>query len=56
MLTFFERGCLEPVAKMISPLGSLVRNLNDIELCLPVSHGGRTYEDQLLVICMKQYI
>lgn len=31
---------LVPIVSNINPLGSFVRNLNDIELCLPVSHGG----------------
>lgn len=41
ILTFFALGGLDPVVRTIKPLGSLVRNLNVIELCFPVSHGGR---------------
>lgn len=42
ILTFLALGCLEPVASMMMPLGSFVRNLKLIELCLPVSQGGST--------------
>lgn len=43
-LTFLARGCLDPVARTMMPFGSLVRNLKLIELCLPVSQGGRTFK------------
>lgn len=41
ILTFFALGGLDPVVRTIKPFGSRVRNLNVIELCFPVSHGGR---------------
>lgn len=38
----FTFGGFDPVVKKIKPLGSLVRNLNEIRLVFPaVSHGGR---------------
>lgn len=30
-----------PIVNSIRPFGSFVRNLNEMELCLPVSHGGK---------------
>lgn len=32
---------LAAIVSSIKPFGSFVRNLKEIELCLPVSHGGR---------------
>lgn len=45
-----------PIVNMIKPFGSFVRNLNDIELCLPVSHGGSIckFDENEKSVCIEE--